>query len=88
MTKRNCAAVHVYFFRIQFELFHNGNSLNGESLVELDKIYGGEIPSNLGHQFTNRFDWSHHDKRRLNSTHGLADDSRHWFFAEGCGAFG
>ena len=56
--------------------------------LELDKIYGGEIPSNLGHQFTNRFDWSHHDKRRLNSTHGLADDSRHWFFAEGCRAFG
>src|SRR5213596_2858812 len=36
MSQGNRSAVHIYFFGIQFELFHDGDGLNGERFVQLD----------------------------------------------------
>ena len=47
MAQSDRAAIDVDFFRIQFELLHDGDRLDGKCLVQFDEIDIGEIPADL-----------------------------------------
>ena len=82
MTERYGAAVHVDARRIDSELAHHRDGLNGERFVDLEQVDVIELPSDLRGDLPHRFDGCHEHELRREPAGGLADDARHRRHAE------
>jgi hypothetical protein len=59
MAKRDGAAVHIDFARLDAQFAQHSDCLNGERLVQFDQIDILEGPTDLLHQPPHRFDGCH-----------------------------
>ena len=83
MAEGNRAAVHVDFFRFEFELARDGDRGDGKRFVQLDEVnVFVAVPAGFREQLFYGVRRRHHHPLRLDAADGLGDDTRDRLLAE------
>src|SRR5205085_2129645 len=75
MTQRNGAAVDVYFFPVESELFFDRQVLPGKGLIDLDQIESVQTQSGPRQHLTRSGRRAHAHERRLDASRGPANEA-------------